>query len=180
MTWIKLDDTIPDHDRMVRAGDRAAWLWVCGLCWSSRHLADGKVPYDVIPRLTGQDDAHELALRLVECGLWARTKTGFTIRKYSDFQRTKAQVRADREGSTERKRKSRAAVKSHRDDADVTPPDTETVTETDSPQPPARRGAKDCVRCQGRGTVYSATAGRDAQCVCVPEVPELKVVGGSA
>jgi len=141
MTWIKLDDTIPDHDRMIRAGDRAAWLWICGLCWSSRHLADGKIPYDVVPRLTGQRDAHELALRLVECGLWSRTKTGFTIRKYADFQRTKAQVSADRDGATERKRRSRAAGKSRRDAANVTAQDIDAVTDAYPPQPPVRRGA---------------------------------------
>lgn len=137
MTWIKLDDAVPDHDRLIRAGDRASWLWVCGLCWSSRHLADGKLPYDVVPRLAGQEDAYELADRLVEAGLWKRTKIGFTIHNYAKFQRTRAQVDAEREAAKERQRKRRYVTAASRRDsavthADVTMPEKRRV-ETDIP-----------------------------------------------
>jgi hypothetical protein len=41
MTWIKLDDTLPDHPKFLALPDSAKWLYVEALCYANRHLTDG-------------------------------------------------------------------------------------------------------------------------------------------
>lgn len=107
MTWIKLDDSLPDHDRAVRAGDRAMWLWVTGLCWCSRHLTDGRIPVAIVPRLNGAPDALDLAQVLVDVGLWSKSKKGFVVKNYTTFQRSKEQVVNEREKTADRVKRHR-------------------------------------------------------------------------
>lgn len=134
MGWVKLDDCFSEHPKVERAGDLAAWLYVCGLQYSSRALSDGFIPETRLPKLTGLKNVGRLADTLVEVGLWDRVEDGFHIHDYVEHQRTAEQVKRERTAAAERAARARASrEKSRRDskrtngvsNGDVTSADTE-------------------------------------------------------
>lgn len=137
MTWVKLVDTFPDHPKVLAAGDHAAWLWVSGLCFSSRHLTDGFIPASALARLTGLPKPRQLAARLVEHGLWDEVEGGWRVHNYTEKQRSRNVVEGEREATRER-------VKKHRDqrkgngvtNGQVTPSEVETEQEEITPLVP--------------------------------------------
>lgn len=142
MTWVKLDDAFPTHPKILAAGDEAAWLFVCGLCHSSRHLTDGLVATAVLGRLTGLRRPERYAQRLVEAGLWLVEEGGWRINGYEEWQRSRADIEAEREAGRERARRSREArAKARRDAAEraaefaLGSGDIDTESDTDPPNP---------------------------------------------
>lgn len=142
MTWVKLDDTFPDHPKVLTVGDAAAWLYVCGLCYCSKHLTDGFIPRSALERLTGQPKAPTLASRLVEADMWAVVDGGWRVHNYEKRQRTREQIEAERISARVRanhRRSSRAGS------AEPTEPE-----EKRPPYPPEGE-PKSCVVCEGKG-----------------------------
>lgn len=109
MTWVKLDDSFPNHPKVLAAGENAAWLYVCGLCYCSQHLTDGFIPAAALSRLTSLSGVRKLAQRLVEVGLWLSAPGGWHVHDYDAHQRTRAQVEAERDGAAARMRRMRDA-----------------------------------------------------------------------
>ena len=107
MAWVKLDDGFPEHPKVELAGDKAAWLYVCGLAYCSRTLSDGYIPATRLCRLTRFPQPQKLAERLVEVGLWDELPDGWQVHDYGRHQRTKEQVEAIRAANAERARKYR-------------------------------------------------------------------------
>lgn len=104
--WIKVVNSLPAHPKIVRAGDRAAWLYVCGLCYANEHLTDGYIPRDVlVVAAPGVKSPERLAAQLVAVGLWHDADGGWQIHDYADHQRTSEQVRERREKDRARKAK---------------------------------------------------------------------------
>ena len=168
MTWIKLEDNIYTHDRALRAGPEAMWLWVAGMCWCSQHLTDGKIPESVLPLLVPDGDGCSLAVRLVDVGLWRRVRDGFAVKNYRKFQRTAAEVEVERAAARERMRRVRANKK--RTGSEVRQQSREDKRQI-PPSPP--RGV-------GSALAYCATCGLPANaapgvpaCVCESNVIEL-------
>lgn len=129
MTWVKLADTFTDHPKVVAAGDRAAWLYVAGLCYCSRHLTDGEIPKDALGRLCGLPQPTKLAARLVDVGLWSVTETGWAVNDYTEHQRSRNEVETLRAGTRERVAKHRSNAVTN---TDVTGPDTDKSRDTDN------------------------------------------------
>lgn len=69
-TYIKLNDALPEHRKIVAAGGDASWLHVCGLAYASRNLSDGRIPIGMVPRLSDRQDPMKLAERLCDVRLW--------------------------------------------------------------------------------------------------------------
>lgn len=88
MTWIKLDNTCPDHPGLVGLSDAAFACWVRGLCYASRHLTDGFLPRAAL-RTLGTAKA---AADLVASGRWHETPEGWLIHDYEEHQRTRDEV----------------------------------------------------------------------------------------
>lgn len=107
MTWVKLDDTFADHPKVVAAGDAAAWLYVCGLLYCSRHLTDGFIPHEALDRLNSQRGKPKLAARLIEVVLWHEADGGWTVHDYLGRQSSKETVEKKRADTRERVRKHR-------------------------------------------------------------------------
>lgn len=106
MSWVKIAHGFPSHPKVIEAGSRAAYLYVCGLCYANEHLTDGRLPRAVLPALApGVRDARRLAARLVNAGLWETTSFGWQIHDYEEYQRSADQVRAGLRADRERKRR---------------------------------------------------------------------------
>lgn len=110
MTWVKLDDTFPDHPKVIAAGPDAAWLYVCALCYASKHLTDGFIPKDAIPRLTNLRHSDRLAQRLVDVEMFEAGEKGWWIHNYEKKQRSKDDVERERALATARSQRYRSRV----------------------------------------------------------------------
>lgn len=107
MTWVKLDDQLPEHEKITEAGHEAAWLFVCGLCYCGRRLSDGVIPKNVLRRLSDLKRPERAAERLVEVGLWEDEGDWWSVHNYLDYQPSRSQVESQRDSARERQRKSR-------------------------------------------------------------------------
>lgn len=116
MVWFLVDDVLPFHERVLRAGNAAMGLWVRGGAWCSGQLTDGFIPADVA-RTMGT--AAEIR-RLVAVGLWAPGEhdgvTGYRFHAWAEDgtgqkrQPTKAEVEDKRRREREKKQRQRAAA----------------------------------------------------------------------
>lgn len=93
MSWVKLDDTFPEHPKVVTAGGDAAWLHVCALAYCNRHpKLSGLVPREMLGRLSDRKNPNALAARLVTVGLWDDDPSGWRIHDYHEFQPTAEKI----------------------------------------------------------------------------------------
>lgn len=86
MTWVRLDDNVPHHPKLKRAGAEAAWLWLAGIAWCNRFATDGHIPTecvgDLYPNYWSPRKLKRLSARLVECSLWEIVPDGYQIHDY--------------------------------------------------------------------------------------------------
>lgn len=101
MGWVRIDNTTPDHPKLVAAGPEAAWLWVAGLCYCSRQETDGRIPKGVIHRLTDIKKPAEAAERLITVGLWEDDPGCYIVLNYLEYQRSKDEIESIREQKRE-------------------------------------------------------------------------------
>lgn len=122
MTWAKLDDALPDHEKILRVGPLGLALQVKAICWSSKHLTDGFLPAHVVEHFLAEfryglapesQLADELQERMIEAGLWEKNGDfGYTIHDYLDYNPSKKQVmKQRREMQAKGKRGGEASAK---------------------------------------------------------------------
>lgn len=97
MTWVKIDDGMIDHPKIIGISDRALRLYLFGLCYSSRHLTDGFVP-EQIARQFGR----KFPAELVKAGLWDDADSGYKVHDYGEYQPTAAAVKEQRNHTKQR------------------------------------------------------------------------------
>lgn len=106
MAWLRIDDRVRTHPKLVSAGPAAAWFWFCGICYAREHLTDGVIPRGIIQTLApGVSGGKRLAERLVTCGLWHVHTDGYVIHDFLDWNPSRAAVETIREADRSRKRK---------------------------------------------------------------------------
>lgn len=116
MAWLKVDDQLAFHPKVMQAGNSAMGLWVRAGSWCAANLTDGQLPANMIGTLGAQ---RRHARSLVESGLWVETETGYAFHDWSEFQPTKAEVLREREQARIRKQRQRetnVTVGQQRDD----------------------------------------------------------------
>jgi hypothetical protein len=113
MSWIKIDDRLPQHPKIGGLTDAAFRAYVEGLCYANAYLTDGYLP------LVFHRSVKPAARRqLVEHDLWEPSGDGYVIHDYLEHQRSSDAVRATRDADAERARRWR----SQRQRNGVTPP----------------------------------------------------------
>lgn len=120
MSWVKVDDQMPRHPKLLSLGkDRLVCqgLWLDGMCYASAYLTDGFVPAAALER-----GSERYAERLVRAGLWEPVDGGFRIHDYHDYQPTRAAVTESRKRNAERQSRHRNAVTNGVTEASVTTP----------------------------------------------------------
>lgn len=144
--WAKIDDAFPDHPKLGRLGRQAplgGWLFVSGLCYCGRFLTDGFIPEGQVGKLAdfhGFDtDAHELAKRLVDVGLWEYTEGGFLVHDYLEWNWSREKCEATRATNKARASKGGEALWKKRRDASEQGPEhaSEQGPEHDTQQEPS-------------------------------------------
>jgi hypothetical protein len=106
MTWVKLDDSLHDHPKLIGLPLECVGLHVFGLTYSARHRTDGRLTPPVVSHLSrGRDD---LAEQLVDAGVWEPDGDGWKIHHFLHFKPSREQLEADRKGARDRMRNVRA------------------------------------------------------------------------
>lgn len=149
MAWGKIDDGMMDHQKIDAALDAGGpWVmvvWLRGLCHAAKGLTDGEISRRAALRLTADTDSPGAALdALVACGLWDQRAGSYWIHDYLDYNPTRAQVLAEREGARKRKETSRSKAKgkaqpeSHDQSRRDTNRDGQEESRSESPPPRTR------------------------------------------
>ena len=95
MTWAKLDDSFPEHPKVVELSDRAFRIHVTALCYCARNLTDGHVPAPTVRAFTLGKKAP--ITELVKAGVWNENGRGaYIIHDYLDYNPSREHVEAER------------------------------------------------------------------------------------
>jgi hypothetical protein len=107
MTWVKIDDSFPNHPKIVGLTDKAFRIHISGLCYCGTYLTDGFVPMTIAARFANEDMTH--IVELTKAGLWreAPQDNGFYIHDYLAHQTSKTQVEEKRQTVRERQKRYR-------------------------------------------------------------------------
>lgn len=119
MTWVKLDDRITEHPKVIETGPFGLALFVASIAYCNRNLTDGFVPRSAMATMLptqwvdlddviwtaaahsghrGEDfDCLAFAEVLVDAALFDKAPAGFWIHDYLDYQPSKDEVLALRE-----------------------------------------------------------------------------------
>ncbi len=92
MTWIKLHDDFFDHPKAHGLSPTAATIYIRAVCYSSKHLTDGRVPMAVIASWGYARWRHSLDT-LSTCSLLTMSGECIEIHDYLDYQRSAAEAR---------------------------------------------------------------------------------------
>jgi len=109
MSWVKIDDALMSHPKMMPLTASERLLYVAALCHCAGGSTDGKVSKHAMPLLLVHACAKPAAQwRLAEVGLWRDMGDHFLIPDYLDYNPSKAQADASRAAAAARKAKERA------------------------------------------------------------------------
>jgi hypothetical protein len=100
VTWVKLDDGLPNHAKVADLSDAAFRTYITSLCFCSSALTDGELTDGQLKRLARpKADRQEL----LDAGLWEpREGGGVVIHDFLHYQPSRAQVQARRKADSER------------------------------------------------------------------------------
>lgn len=107
MTWVRIEDTFPEHPKIDKAGGDAGWLHVCALAYCNRNETDGFIATDRLSRLSDRRGPKVLAAKLVDAGLWEIDPEGWWIHDYLHYQPSRASLEQKRVDARERMAKAR-------------------------------------------------------------------------
>lgn len=108
MPWFRLEDSFHSHPKVIAAGNEAIGLYVrCG-AYAAQHLTDGFIP-EAVMLLYG---SAELAETLVRTKLVRRTRGGWLMPDYLDYNPSAERVKQERKLAAERQRRKREGGRS--------------------------------------------------------------------
>lgn len=97
MGWVWIDDAMPDHPKVVKAGPLAAWLFICGVAYCNRFNTGGRIPARKVTTLgTGFSNPKREAAKLVKAGLWHEHPDEYEVHDYATYQLSQQQREAKR------------------------------------------------------------------------------------
>jgi hypothetical protein len=107
MTWVKIDDSFPDHPKIKGLKDDEFRLYMTALCYSSRYLTDGVIPLNIVRTFIESRSKSSRISALVDAKLWEIEADNIVILSYSEYQFTKERIETERKLAAERMAKSR-------------------------------------------------------------------------
>ena len=96
MTWVRVDDTLPRHPKVMGLATDVKWAYIEALCYCSQYLTNGVVPAGVI------SEKHQSAL--LDAGLFESSEEGYLIHDYLKYN-------PSRENVQEKSRANRSAAR---------------------------------------------------------------------
>lgn len=104
MSWLKIDDRLWSHRKIVEVGDRALGVWLRLACWSAQHEEDGRIPRGILVMLTGSERSDQVQA-LLEAGMLDEGDQGSVfVHDFLKYNPSRSDLEAKREVDRERKR----------------------------------------------------------------------------
>lgn len=114
MGWVYLDDSFPEHSKMIAAGGDAVLLWIYGLAYCNRRLTEGRIPKAYVPQLTDRRKPLDLAAKLVKVGLWLDDRECYRVHDYDKWNHSAtAKAKAKRAADARWKDKPKPDAQAH-------------------------------------------------------------------
>ena len=110
VTWVRIDDTFPEHPKVVGLSAVAFRLHVAAICYASRNLTDGFIPLGAVRTLPG--GTPNRAKELADAGLWITDGPGWQLHDYLDYNRSRGDVEAERDTAKDRMKRVRNGKRS--------------------------------------------------------------------
>jgi hypothetical protein len=128
MTWVKIDDSFPDHPKIKGLKDDEFRLYMTALCYSSRYLTDGVIPLNIVRTFIESRSKSSRISALVDANLWEIVADSIVILSYSEYQFTKERIETERKLAAERMAKSRGLRRTDTvTEGEVQPPHTHPI-----------------------------------------------------
>lgn len=108
MAWVKLDDEMPRHPKVLDLSDRAFRVYITCLCTTSEFLKDG---YITAAQMKQAKASPKVVRELLEAGLIHVDGVGYRIHDYLKYNPSREQVEKRRTDSAKRLRDWREAQK---------------------------------------------------------------------
>lgn len=93
MTWARLEDTFPDHPKVMALSDAAFRQHVSAICYASRFNTDGEINHLALKAIRG---SRSIATQLVRAGVWDETADGWSIHDFLDYNPSREEAAAKR------------------------------------------------------------------------------------
>lgn len=104
MTWLKLDDEFPDHEKVVGLSDAAFRLHVRVLCWCAHRETDGMIAKNAAEAMARNK---RCVTELVSARLWELKGTHYEVHDFLKYNPSHAQQEAARTANANRIRSYR-------------------------------------------------------------------------
>lgn len=98
MSWVKVDDRMPDNVKIAPLSDAAFRAYVTSICYCARELTNGVISLRRAKEWAGKP---RVVQELVP-HLWEPCGDGFEVHDYLKYNPTRDQVLAEREGAKRR------------------------------------------------------------------------------
>ena len=104
MVDFRVHDGFPEHPKTIGMTHEAKGVWLDMGCWCARYLTDGYIPNDAVNRITRKRAIiNDLAVR----NLIRPLADGWQLVDWTQYQRTREEVEADRTAARDRMREIR-------------------------------------------------------------------------
>jgi hypothetical protein len=112
--WVKLDDEVFEHPKMIAIGIQGRALWLAGLCYANKQTTDGFIPEYMLRELASKAGVTDLKGTVAKLTttykgnrspVWHPSEDGYQIHDYAEYQFT-----ADRIADMNAKRHEAAKV----------------------------------------------------------------------
>lgn len=110
MTWLRIDDAFPEHEKVEHLSHAAFRLHVAALCLCARLLTDGKVTENQVKKVAVGcriKPAQRYVDELVEARLWSPRVSGWQIKDYLEYNPSADHVKEQRRRAANRQAKWR-------------------------------------------------------------------------
>jgi hypothetical protein len=110
VTWVNLDDQMPEHPKIVKLSDGAFRLHISGIAYCNRYLTDGVIHADVVSRLMPRFRKTYLDELLASTNgtqppLWLPRVESYEIRDYLQWNKSREQIKERSKARSEGGRK---------------------------------------------------------------------------
>jgi hypothetical protein len=95
MSWLRLEDGIGDHPKILKLARADRWTWIELLSYCARHQTDGHIPNEI-----GESRRYitnGFLRKCVDAGLIDQTENGLTVHDWDHFNPTKDPTNAIRQ-----------------------------------------------------------------------------------
>lgn len=107
MSWVRIDDAMPDSLKIAPLSDAAFRAYVTSICYCARSLSDGFVPTKKAKEFAGRP---RVVQELADAGLWDHDTLGegFKVHDYLVYNPTREKVLSEREAAQRRMKRLRS------------------------------------------------------------------------